>query len=182
MDAPLLKAHPTLDGVLVRDDGYVLVPASGTHAAHWTYGYADKYGYLRVKVCGVHRLVHRLVAEAFLDNPDGLPTVDHVNRVKTDNRACNLRYANHKTQADNRDAVDASIAEYGVRECDDKNAYNRAVYRENRGFSERCRERRRARYAHLKDMGKRCRTCPDGKRRMLTDGEYDAMYGTGGRQ
>lgn len=35
-------------------------------------------------------LVHRLVAKAFLDNPNGLPVINHLNEIKTDNRLDNL--------------------------------------------------------------------------------------------
>jgi hypothetical protein len=39
-------------------------------------------------------VVHRLVAIAFVPNPNNRPEVDHINTIRTDARACNLRWVN----------------------------------------------------------------------------------------
>ena len=57
----------------------------------------DCRGYLRVDLRDgdkqKHFKVHRLVCEAFHENPDNKPQVNHINEIKTDNRASNLEWA-----------------------------------------------------------------------------------------
>lgn len=58
--------------------------------------FKNNKGYLRVSLSrgGVYKSysVHRLVADAFIPNPDNLPTINHVSEDKTDNSVSNLNW------------------------------------------------------------------------------------------
>lgn len=53
-----------------------------------------------------NKLVHRLVAEAFIPNPDGFAQVDHINSDRLDNRVDNLRWLNRKQNNSRKHAND----------------------------------------------------------------------------
>lgn len=65
----------------------------------------NKYGYLEVTLykdnkSKTHR-IHRLVAQAFIPNPGNKPCIDHINTIRADNRADNLRWVTHKENSNN---------------------------------------------------------------------------------
>ena len=66
----------------------------------------DKNGYLRICLYkeGIAKkyFVHRLVAKAFVPNPENKPQIDHINTIKTDNYYKNLRWATPIENSNNK--------------------------------------------------------------------------------
>lgn len=67
--------------------------------------FPNSMGYLRVRLCKNSKVknyyVHRLVAEAFIPNPNDLPFIDHINTIRDDNRVENLRWCSQKENCNN---------------------------------------------------------------------------------
>ena len=67
-----------------------------------TAGYPTQRGWLRVKVDGIHYRVHRIAWKMHHgeDPPEGLD-IDHINRIRTDNRIVNLRVVTRRENIHN---------------------------------------------------------------------------------
>ena len=80
-----------------------------------TYGSLNRGGYMVVRPSpgprnlGLGATVHRLVALAFIPNPENKPTVDHDDRIRSNNRVDNLIWKTHKEQAENRTTENRKI-------------------------------------------------------------------------
>ncbi len=82
--------------VAVGNGGYRIIPARLLKPQ------LARNGYLMVSLGRKHKHmgVHRLVASAFIPNPDGLKEVNHKNLIKYDNRVSNLEWVDrHENMA-----------------------------------------------------------------------------------
>ena len=59
-------------------------------------------GYPCVNLNGKQYLKHRLIALQFIDNPNNLPDIDHINRDRTDYHIENMRWCSRSTNIKNK--------------------------------------------------------------------------------
>lgn len=91
----------------------------------------DANGYLRTDLYKdgkrISRGVHRLVAEAFIPNPDNKPEVNHKNGNKHDNSASNLEWVTQKENARHAWESGLARASYGMQGKQNPNAGRKGV-------------------------------------------------------
>ena len=100
--------------------------------------YVDRLtGYVLIHLNRRTYRLHRILAKHFLPNPDDLPQVDHIDRIKTNNSIENLRWVTTSENLRNR-----TVAAYGRREylnnppndITEIRTFNDVEYEENKYF------------------------------------------------
>jgi hypothetical protein len=78
-----------------------------------------------------NKRVHRLVAEHYISNPNNYPQVDHINRIRDDNRVENLRWV---TCSENQLNKDKNI--------NNNSGYKNIYIKKDRGYTYYCYEKK----------------------------------------
>lgn len=98
--------------------------------------------------------VNRLVANAFIDNPNNKPLVNHINGIKTDNRAENLEWVTNSentTHALSLGLIKTRLKEHEIKEIRESNESTRFLGKKlNISSSVVCKIKNYKAYKHIK--------------------------------
>lgn len=90
--------------------------------------YVNTNGYMQVNLDGKNRLVSRLVAEAFVPNPDNLPQVNHKDKNRQNNHYLNLEWATNRGNSSHGYVNKNTVSKYvGVTWCKQTNKWKAQI-------------------------------------------------------
>ena len=90
MEEEIWKFHPDMPNLEVSSFGRVKINNLEKK------GYLNKNGYRSVRTNNKNYRIHRLVAQAFIPNPENKPDINHINGIKHDNRVKNLEWCTQR--------------------------------------------------------------------------------------
>lgn len=104
------KYYTPIGGKLLDDPNYIVYPDGkvfSKYKGEFIKHAINRDGYITIRIGKFSNerksyTVHRLVANAFIPNPDNLPFVDHKDRDKTNNNVDNLRWCSRRTNNCNK--------------------------------------------------------------------------------
>lgn len=93
-----MKRIPSFPKYIISEDGTIII---GTKTNNPIKAQQNDKGYLKVSLYVDSKTkkrvyVHRLVAETYIDNPNGLPFVNHLDFNKQNNNVNNLEWCTHQ--------------------------------------------------------------------------------------
>lgn len=89
--AMIMKEIPTCCGYFATEDGHIFSSKSNKILAEQEYS-----GYLYASINGRPRRIHRMVALAFIPNPNNYPCINHKDEDKHNNSVENLEWCTYK--------------------------------------------------------------------------------------